>query len=517
MAAVLNGRHFFLAGRQHASLRRFSERRKVKSFRDDMVLKLAQLAAPHLSKTMGLEAPVTTRDMHWSEDPRGVPHARAMEALMQPATNVRDFRLVEEAALSERMKNIEGMGNKLSKELNVEHRPIRMLCMDGGGVRGILTVNLLIRIMKHNPKFLANTDALFGTSIGGILCLLLAMGYDPEEADHIFRFCMPHIFHHDPYRKLNPFTSKYSDKPKEELMKHFFGNVRMGELKKLCTVVSFRLDGRRSETNSFFNREGWRPAILSNMPMGQSKVRPDTDLPVWEAAMMTSAAPTYFPVFKGYTDGGLVANNPSILALSKVMAHFPEVNTRNAVLFSLGAGHYPRHTEVFSKDDEGAGSRKKNFRMGRSGNRRLQTRVDWGIKQWIPFLLDILLDGDSITTGMVMHHLLSSEINDMYLRYDPKLPTQTPLDDIDAVDDLSDFAHELEIEQVLNFIDRYWQDTDAARDKDSECATIGDNAFDSGGKVYSDAWLSAAERFKARLKEKEAAQAVSHAQKRNLD
>ena len=120
----------------------------------------------------------------------------------------------------------------------------------------MLTITILMRIMKHNPRFIDNTDALFGTSVGGILTLLLGMGYDPEEVDHIFRFAMPHIFYHDLYRKLNPFTSKYSDKPKEELMKHFFGNVTMGELKKLCTVVSFRLDGRRSMTNSFFNREG---------------------------------------------------------------------------------------------------------------------------------------------------------------------------------------------------------------------------------------------------------------------
>ena len=438
---------------------------------------------------MGLDAPASTRDMHWSKDPRGVPPARAMEALVQPTKNVRDFRLVEEAALTERIKNIEGMGKKLSHELVSEHRPFRMLCLDGGGVRGILTVSLLMRIMKHNPRFLDNTDALFGTSVGGILSLLLAMGYHPEEVDHIFRFAMPHIFYHDPYRKLNPFTSKYSDKPKEELMKYFFGTVTMGELKKLCTVVSFRLDGRRSTTNSFFNREGWRPAILSNIPKGRSVVKPDADLPVWEAAMMTSAAPTYFPVFKGYTDGGLVANNPSILAFSKIMAHFPLVHSRNAVLFSLGAGHYPRHTDVFSNDDGGSG--KQAFRIGKSGRKRLERRVDWGIKQWVPFLLDIILDGDSITTEMVMHYLLSNDMNDMYLRYNPKLPNQTPLDDIDSIDDLANFANELELDEVLAFVDRYWEDVHAGG---SEWAMLGDNALASGGPAYSDAWINAAMR-----------------------
>ena len=120
---------------------RFSSGRnlQIKSFRNSILLNIARLAVPHLSKSMGLEAPANARDMHWSKDPRGVPVARAMEDLVLPAKNIRDFRLVEEASLAERMKNIEGMGKKVSKELVMEHRPFRMLSLDGGGVRGMLT------------------------------------------------------------------------------------------------------------------------------------------------------------------------------------------------------------------------------------------------------------------------------------------------------------------------------------------------------------------------------------------
>ena len=34
--------------------------------------------------------------------------------------------------------------------------------------------------------------------------------------------------------------------------------------------------------------------------------------------------------------------------------------------------------------------------------------IDWGIKQWVPFLLDLLLDGDTVTTEMVMQYLLGT-------------------------------------------------------------------------------------------------------------
>ncbi len=52
--------------------------------------------------------------------------------------------------------------------------------------------------------------------------------------------------------------------------------------------------------------------------------------------MCTSAAPTYFPVFRGYTDGGIVANNPSIVAIAKAVAHFPGVTPKNIALLSIG-------------------------------------------------------------------------------------------------------------------------------------------------------------------------------------
>lgn len=152
---------------------------------------------------------------------------------------------------------------------------------------------------------------------------------------------------------------------------------------------------------------GWRPAVFSNMPRAAGLVEPDTELMAWDAAMRTSAAPTYFPIYNGYVDGGIVANNPSMIAVTKAIAHHSNVTPRNVVVLSVGAGTFPRSSSIFTGSS------------------------DWGISQWVPNLLDLLLDGDTVTIDMVMHYLLDS--GGMYHRLDPQLPRQIALDDVAAV------------------------------------------------------------------------------------
>jgi len=168
-------------------------------------------------------------------------------------------------------------------------RPYRILCLDGGGVKGALTGSLLQRIVEHRPEFLDQVDFICGTSVGGILALLIGAGYSPKETKDLFNWAAPYIFKHSTLRKLNPFRSKYSDKAKQEIFQEFFGDRTMKDLSKTCAVVNalyelssgeisyircqvaFRLDGRKSKTHSFFQREGWRPAVFSNMPRAEGE------------------------------------------------------------------------------------------------------------------------------------------------------------------------------------------------------------------------------------------------------
>jgi predicted acylesterase/phospholipase RssA len=374
-------------------------------------------------------------------------------------------------------------------------RPYRILCLDGGGVRGALTTVILTRICQHHPNFLKDIDFICGTSAGGILSLMLASGYSAAECHEMYTFAAPHIFAHNPWRVINPTRARYSDKAKQELMQHYFGQRTMADLEMTCAAVAFRLDGRKSMTHSFFHREGWRPAVFSNMPLAEGLVAPDNDLLVWDAAMRTSAAPTYFPVYHGYTDGGVVANNPSILAVSKAMAHYPHVNTRNVAVLSIGAGSFPRHMNIFQQIHEERdaplvvdgqiggdfhGTNNKLHNTLAHNQQGLLAHADWGVKQWLPFLLDLLIDGESVTTEMVMHYLLAG--NKMYHRLDPRLPKNFALDDVTLLQEIQDFAWTVDLTSTLDFVDNFFT---YEEELDSSMAH---NSLDSASH-YHEAWL----------------------------
>lgn len=278
---------------------------------------LAYATRPQLANILGANRPLPT---DWRQDPT-------------PRPPVKWFNANSRESMERRKKNSDA-GSRYTGDLR---RPYRILSLDGGGVRGAITITLLNRIVNKYPNFLDKVDFIIGTSAGGLLTLMLSAGYSPKECAELYTWATPHIFAYDPWRVINPFRSKYSDKTKEELMRLYFGDRTMMDLEKTCAVVAFRLDGRKSLTHSFFNTDGWRPAVFTNMPRGGGLVDPDIDLKVWDAAMRTSAAPTFFPVYRGYVDGGIVANNPSVIGASKAMAHYPNVTTRNLAVLSVGA------------------------------------------------------------------------------------------------------------------------------------------------------------------------------------
>ena len=68
----------------------------------------------------------------------------------------------------------------------------------------MLAAVILGRILKDVPSFLDNVDLIAGTSTGGLMALMLAAGYAPEECENIYKYACPLIFSKDPWRVYNP-------------------------------------------------------------------------------------------------------------------------------------------------------------------------------------------------------------------------------------------------------------------------------------------------------------------------
>ena len=149
----------------------------------DRILKnIARITQPHLGRILFNRPPTD----HWRERGSEIP-------LMRPFVTNDTFDI--EKPFKRDPYNID----------TDSRRPYRILCVDGGGVKGVLTTALLVRLQRHNPKFLDSIDLIVGTSAGGILSLMLASGYSAQDCDDIYSFALPHIFAFNPWRTLNPF------------------------------------------------------------------------------------------------------------------------------------------------------------------------------------------------------------------------------------------------------------------------------------------------------------------------
>ena len=238
--------------------------------------------------------------------------------------------------------------DKSPAELEVQpvlpKKPFRILSLDGGGIRGVLTARLLERLQEGKPDFLDKVDLFAGTSTGGLLALGLAYGLKPEDCRKLYEQYGQEIFKRSPLGILSDiFNAKYkNDRLAARLQEQFGDRATLGDLAnqgKYVLISSFDLD------NGPDNRQGirmWKPKFFHNLDAADL----DFKEKVVAVALRTSAAPTYFPIYDGYVDGGVVANNPSMCALAQALD--PKTGRQeltDIVLLSVGTGLNPKIVE----------------------------------------------------------------------------------------------------------------------------------------------------------------------------
>ena len=303
--------------------------------------------------------------------------------------------------------------------------PFRILSIDGGGIRGLISVILLERLEQQRPGFLSKVNLFAGTSTGGLLSLGLAYGLTPTHLRGLYENDGPAIFHDtvlDDVRDLGKLIgADYDIEPlKKALTEQFGAELRMKDLPKNVLISAFDLDNNPTEPGV---TRTWKAKFFHNFP----EAGPDLEETVVDVGIYTAAAPTYFPIYKGYIDGGVVAGNPSMCALAQALN--PETGgkrLRDVILFSLGTGHNPHYLETLDGD--------------------------WGLAQWAPKLVSLMLEGSNGLANYECRQLLGKR----YLRLDPQLPFPIAMDRVDQIPVMVNVANQCPLTDALPWLEEYF-------------------------------------------------------------
>ena len=290
-------------------------------------------------------------------------------------------------------------------------KPVKILSIDGGGIRGVIPAMVLAQIESLTGKPVSELfDLIAGTSTGGVLALALAKPgrtgspyYSAGEMVLLYEREGRRIFHQPALAKLlsigNLVEEKYPSEGIEDVLEEYFGETRLKDALNDVLITSYETERRLP---FFFKSRN-------------ARTREGHDYPMKAVARATSAAPTYFEPLKldaddlrdyySLIDGGVYANNPSLCGYVEAKTLYP--GREDVVFVSLGTGELTRPL-------------------------RYDDARDWGLAGWAKHILNVVLDGVSSTVDYQLRQLLPAHPDGVrrYWRFQVRLN-----EDNEAMDD----------------------------------------------------------------------------------
>ena len=306
-------------------------------------------------------------------------------------------------------------------------KKIRILSIDGGGIRGILPGTILdwleTEINRQNPNGPARIgdyfDLIAGTSTGGILsCLYLAPGadgkakYSAREALDLYLEHGHAIFDRNLWEKISSgdgiIHSRYPAGELEKWLEKYFGDTTLRELIRPSLIPAYEMTDRKA-------------VFFTSSDAGRDDMY---NFRVKDVARATAAAPTYFEPAHieslshqqwALLDGGVFANNPALCAYAEarktpfsICLKDPEKpdrpSAKNMLLISIGTGAVKKPYDF--KKMQGAGE-----------------------LRWLEPIIDILMSGNAETVDYQLRQIfLTLEAADQsdYYRLEPALKESSP-------------------------------------------------------------------------------------------
>ena len=273
-----------------------------------------------------------------------------------------------------------------------------ILSLDGGGVRGVISISILIAIEQKlkakNIKLIDKIDMLAGTSTGAIIVVLLILGYDIKDILQMYLLQLPDAFQHS--LSLDGLLApKYQIAPLQQLVSKYAKDLKWSSLTKSCLIPTYN--------------------ITKGQPHMFSTVDKAKDYYLTDIILAATAAPTYFTPAKVvdlvtgnssmYLDGGVVANNPTMCALTEAI----KINSKlDYFIISISCGH--------SNDAE-------------------TNTANWGQLKWIQPLVGILIDANVAATNHIAKIIAeASGKTDQFYRFDcPLIKADGSLDNFSKI------------------------------------------------------------------------------------
>lgn len=195
------------------------------------------------------------------------------------------------------------------------NKPFKILCIDGGGIKGVFSAQVLSVFEEaFDTTVSEHFDLVCGTSTGGIIALGVAAGIPMKTIVEFYTDYGPQIFSQRWKTIFGEWVlkvkqaiikSKYSDKSLRSALESVFGDKKIGSSQNLLCIPAF-------------NITDFKPRIFKK---DYGDLNKDDEKTFVDVALATTAAPTYFPIHEiddvQYVDGGLYANNPLIVGLTE--------------------------------------------------------------------------------------------------------------------------------------------------------------------------------------------------------
>ena len=307
---------------------------------------------------------------------------------------------------------------------------IRILSIDGGGIRGIIPAAIICYLEEEIRRITQNKEAkigkyvdlIAGTSTGGILaCIYLVPDtpgttkakYSAVDALNLYKQHGGEIFDKKFIENITQnqlINEKYNAEKLEARLDNYFAKTLLSQLIRPCLITSY----------DFFKRK----ALFFNSNDARSDGGRVKDFLVKDIARATSAAPTYFEPAQinninngefNLIDGGVFVNNPAMCAYSEARnTNFDEDRFMNGQ-FKVAKPNKPSAKDMFIVSI-GTGSESKPYKFEKLKNAGLIT--------WLPVIIDIMMSANSETVdyhlGKMFETLDPADQKD-YIRLKPSL------------------------------------------------------------------------------------------------